>query len=247
MAARQGLADLRSLLLALRQIQGRKIVAFFTAGVVGASTAQIEDVAASAHAAHAVIYAFGLRSSSGDTGVPPDFAAVETLARGTGGALAMLGKNLERTVERAVAELSACYVLEIEAGPLGAGPGRQALRVVTPRKGLTLRVSSWLTPGLDAGDERPPAPSATVASVAPAASRPARPAKTRAAPDPAREARLQLALGRLFEYVSAYERQYSMLVAEEDYLQSVPRRVGSPPVRYPPRPAGQDRFLGVVP
>jgi hypothetical protein len=34
-----------------------------------------------------------------------------------------------------------------------------------------------------------------------------------------REAELELALARLFEYADAYERQYSMLVAEEEYTQ----------------------------
>jgi hypothetical protein len=36
----------------------------------------------------------------------------------------------------------------------------------------------------------------------------------------AREAELQLAMGRLIDYVGAYERQYSGLVAEEEYRQS---------------------------
>jgi len=42
-------------------------------------------------------------------------------------------------------------------------------------------------------------------------------------PEP-RSPELELALGRLVDYVDAYERQYSMLVAEEDYRQSMPQQ-----------------------
>ncbi len=47
----------------------------------------------------------------------------------------------------------------------------------------------------------------------------ARPARVSAGAA-AREAELQLAMGRLIDYVDAYERQYSGLVAEEEYRQS---------------------------
>ena len=85
---------------------------------------------------------------------------------------------------------------------------------------MTLRAPAWYSPAPDPDDvvpaPPPPAPSAAAAAVAPAgtgAPAPARP--TREAKPSAKDLELELALGRMFDYVEAYEKQYAALVAEE--------------------------------
>jgi VWFA-related protein len=212
-----GLGALQALLQALRRVPGRKAVALFSAGLPASAPLQVTETAAAAVAARAAIYAFGMRSSLDGPRNAPDLTPIETLARATGGAFAMLDRNPERIVERAATELSACYVLGIQADPSDADGKRHALRVETTRKGLTVRAGAWLSTGPDPGDQVPPSPSRVEAGPALGASPllVARPS-----PDAAHEAELKLALARLFDYAEGYERQYSMLVAEEDYRQS---------------------------
>lgn len=240
--ARGTLSALNALMTSLRQLPGRKVVLLFSAGVAAAPPAAVEETAAAAVAARATVYAYGLRTEAGRSRRAPDTGPLQAIASATGGAFAMLGRNPSRAVERAVAELSATYVLAVEADSSDASGGRQALRVEALRKGAIVRSASWLPSGAPPDDEVPrlqefatevPAAGAPAGEGAlppgaspgapppwPPASRPAAPrARPPSGPEP-REAELRLALARLFEYADAYERQYSMLVAEEEYLQS---------------------------
>ena len=212
-----GLGTLGALLRALRTVPGRKVVVLFSAGLVAPTPLQVTETAAAAIAAHAGIHAFGIPGSYDDRQNAPDLAPIETLARTTGGAFFTLGRNPERIVERAVAELSACYVLGIQAGPADTDGKPHGLRVETTGRGLIVRSGAWLSTGPDPGDQVPPL--ASRVEVGPGPGAPLSPA---AVPAPAREAELRLALARLFDYAESYERQYSMLVAEEDYRQSHP-------------------------
>ena len=211
-ALRSGLGALRALLLALQPVAGRKAVVLFSSGLVAPAPLQVAETAAAAVAARATIYAFGIRGSYDDRQNAPDLTPIETLARTTGGAFVVLGRNPERIVERTVTELSACYVLGIQADPSDSTAKRHALRVEAAKRGLTVRAGAWLPSGPDPGDQ--PA-SASLVAAGPALG-------VAPSPPPAREAELQLALARLFDYAEGYERQYSMLVAEEDYRQSYP-------------------------
>jgi hypothetical protein len=124
-----------------------------------------------------------------------------------------------------VAELAACYVVEIESSSTDVDGKRHALRVDVANRSLSVRAPAWLVPAPDAGDVVPagpaPVPEADVSPVrADEAAKPARaPSGTSA-----RDDELQLAMGRLIDYVEAYERQYSGLVAEEEYRQSASRK-----------------------
>jgi hypothetical protein len=222
---RESLADLLHVVQALQSVPGRKIVALFSPGVGPSLPVRPELVALSAVEAHAVIYGFGLSNGRDVSGQAADLSVIDTLARLTGGAFVRLGKNIDRTMERALAELGACYVLEVEAAEPASSNRRHALRVTSPNRVLTLRAPAWVMPLADPGDimAEPPAPEPAVAEPAtpPVAAGPrAQPSNTTRPAVSSREAELQPALARLTAYVEAYQREYSALVAEENYRQS---------------------------
>ena len=207
------LAGLASLLKALQPVPGRKVVAFFSAGLLPDSQSlatQVDAIAATAAGARAVVYAFGLRSIHVDDRMTLEFSPIETLARKTGGVFSMLERDPARTVDRLIPQLSACYVLNVERGNRDADGTRHALRVETSRKGVALRAPSFLVPRADPED-------AVVAQPAPGA-QVWLPPDTRKA---SREADLQLVLSRMMDYVRGYQRAFSGLVAEEDYRQQI--------------------------
>jgi VWFA-related protein len=224
-AARRGaFAGLAGMLHALEAVPGRKVVALITAGIVAPSSPQLTDLAAAAVSARTVIHAFGVAQPRGDERGAPELGPVETLARATGGSFTMIGKNPDRMITRVVAELAACYVVEIDSSSTDVDGKRHVLRVDVANRSLSVRAPAWLVPHPDAGDVLPAGP-----ELVPSAGVPASPASEEAKPDrspaatSARDAELQLAMGRLVDYVEAYERQYSGLVAEEDYRQSASR------------------------
>jgi VWFA-related protein len=205
----------------LRPLPGRKIVAVFSAGLSPDAGRTAEEAAQAAALARATVYAFGVRSVAADPGELTS-GPLERLALFTGGAYVAVGKNPERTIERAVRELSACYVLGLDASVPTMRSTRRTLKIDIAKKGLTLRSPAWLVPLEDAADrpavaapvvEPPPVASSSLAALTPTPSRP--PSKN----DP----ELNEALARLFAYADSYERQYSMLVAEEDYKQRAPK------------------------
>jgi VWFA-related protein len=215
------LNGLAGLLEALRTVPGRKVVALFSAGLVAPSPAQVIDVSAAAGAARATVHVFTMPGPRDAGGVNLQVAPLDALARSTGGTVVSPGRNPERVVNRIVSELAACYVVELEPAATDADGRRHALRVEVAGRGLTARAPAWLMPSADPGDVPAEAPAPAPASEAPAArgeavTGAARPPK---APS-AREAELQLAMARLVDYVGVYERQYSGLVAEEEFRQS---------------------------
>jgi VWFA-related protein len=225
------LPGLQALLKALQPFPGRKAIALFSAGLPASSASRLDEVAVAAAASHAVIYAFGLQAGHEDAPGAPDLGALERLAKLTGGSYVALGKNADRSVEKIVPELSACYVLGIEGAASDADGKRHALRVDVPKQPqpVTLHVPAWLTAREDVQDVVPAPVRAEVASPpdapapgAAAASAGSTSASTRRQPaDPAREAELQHLLARAADYVAGYEREYSALVAEENYVQSM--------------------------
>jgi hypothetical protein len=217
------LGELAGLLDAIRTVPGRKVIALFSAGLVNPAPAQVSAVAAAAVAARAAIHVFAVPGPRDDTGMNLQMAPLETLARSTGGSLQSPGRNPERGVTRTVTELAACYVVQLEPAATDADGRRHALRVEVAGRGMNVRAPAWLVPSADPADvpaEAPaPAPGPGAESPAAPAEAAAKPGRPPEAPS-AREAELQLAMARLVEYVEAYERQYSGLVAEEEYRQS---------------------------
>jgi len=220
------LMDLAGLLDALRTVPGRKVLALFSAGLPNPTSAQVANVAATAVAARTAIHVFAMPAPRSDGGLNLQMSPLETLARSTGGSLLSPGRNPERAVSRTVAELAACFVVELEPASGDADGRRRApLRVEVAGRGLNVRAPAWLLPSADPGDQPASAP-APATSPAADPDKPAAPAEAAAAPGrpgeapSAREAELQLAMARLVDYVEAYERQYSGLVAEEEFKQS---------------------------
>jgi VWFA-related protein len=216
--ARASLTGLGNLLKGLDSIPGRKVVALFTAGLPPVSVslgAQVDALSAAAAGARAVVHTFGLRFAHADDPVMPDFSAIESLTKKTGGTFAVLEKDAGRAVEPVIAQLSACYVLQVEAGATATGSRPYALRAETTRKGVTLRSAAWVVARDDPEDALVPAARPETQPEA----QPSPPADTRAA---SREADLEMILSRMTDYVRGYQRAFSGLVAEETYEQQIP-------------------------
>jgi VWFA-related protein len=219
------LADLAGLVDALGTVPGRKVVVLVSAGLTEPAPAQLSDVAAAAIASRTTIHVFAMPGPRDETGAAPQLGPLEALARSTGGSFLSIGRNPERAVTRTVAEIASCYVVELEPAPADSDGKRRSLRVEVAGRGLTVRAPSWLLPSADPGDlpaeAAAPAPTPESGGEHPAAPSTAAASTLRPPEVPsAREAELQLAMARLVDYVEAYERQYSGLVAEEEYRQS---------------------------
>ncbi|MCX6537783.1 MAG: VWA domain-containing protein [Acidobacteria bacterium] len=226
------LPNLQAVLNAMRESRGRKILAIFSAGFPQVAVARVDDVARAAIAAHATIYAVGLPGARDDVANPLDVGALERLAKATGGTFTMLGKNADKSLEGVMPELSACYVLGIEPGPTDTDGARHTLRVEAPRQLLTIRAPGWLVPRQDVDDLVPPAASAPRGSgaaepttgargvsIVDVSAPPTGPAPRTASPSP-RDLELQRLVARASDYIAGYQREYSLLVAEENYVQS---------------------------
>ena len=224
-ARRGAFPGLAGMLHALGAVPGRKVVALFSAGVVTPSSPQLADLAAAAVSARTVIHAFGVTQFRGDMRGEPELGPVEALAKATGGSYTVLGRNPERVISRVVSELAACFVVELEGSGGDTDGRRHALRVDLSNRSLSVRAPAWLVPAPDAGDVVPAAPEpdpGAGVSPLPAAGE-ARSARASAGTSD-RDDELRIAMGRLVDYVEAYERRYSGLVAEEDYRQSADRK-----------------------
>jgi VWFA-related protein len=223
--ARHGnLEGLAGVLDAMRPAPGRKVIALFSAGVIDPVPAQFTGLAAGAVAARTAIYVFGLSAPSDGLRADPETGPLETLATSTGGRFVALGRNPERAVGRIVGELASCYVVEVEGAATDADGKRHALRVDVANRTWSARAPAWLVPTPDAGDVAAagPEPADSAGSAPASGGDGGKPPRAKAGVSE-REAELQLALGRLIDYVEAYERQYSGLVAEEEYNQSASR------------------------
>jgi len=225
--ARDSLAALTGILRSMQQIPGRKVIAVFSPGFLRATSSLLADAAAAAIASNATIYGFGLPVFQDDPKAQPDVAALQALARDTGGSYVMLGRNPEKAIEKTMDDLSTVYVVTLAPGA-GDGDGRRRqVRVQSTRKDVTLRAPAWMVASPDPQDVVPepaaadapapadaaaPAPAAGAASGAPAVD-------TVPAARSGKDADLPVALGRLYDYIRAYESQYSALVAEEEFQQ----------------------------
>lgn len=219
-AARANVADLRTLFLSLGSTPGRKTVILLSSGLTGAGKEAPVGVDAAAQAAiqsHVVLHAFGLKASALG-GELPDAKALEALARGTGGQFTPISRNPDQLIGRALADLSSCYVLTI-AGPAPAGVPMRVI-VSTIRPGLVVRAPGWVAARPDAPDVAPtadPAP-ADVPRPPPPPTRAERPREVPASAEAREE--LRRVLARVADYIDAYQRDYSSVVAEEEYDQS---------------------------
>ncbi|MCX6549474.1 MAG: hypothetical protein NTY02_00450, partial [Acidobacteria bacterium] len=223
--ARGSLAALLGVMNSLRSMPGRKAVAFLSAGVPRPDPSQVADVVAAAASAHAVIYTFELQGSPDDPRTTLDTAPLQALARNTGGLFVTLGRNADRTMDRTVTDLAACFTVGLQPAEGDGSAKPRTLRVSTSRKDVTVRSAAWLVAATEA-EEVIPVPPVSISGAAPpdAPTVPAGAPPSRADARSPRDAELQVALGRVFDYVEAYEREYSVLVAEEEYRQNADRK-----------------------
>jgi hypothetical protein len=139
----------------------------------------------------------------------------------------MLGRNADKALDRTVPELSASYVLGLEPMAADADGRRHPLRIETSRSSATVRAPAWLVVRPDADYYLPPPEAARLAPLGAPPTRPAvvdigrgadatDSARTESA---ARDLEMQRLLAKATDYVSGYQREYSMLVAEEQYVQ----------------------------
>jgi len=221
------LPSLQSALTAMRSTPGRKVVVILSAGVPASSASGVESVALAAASSQAVVHAFGLPAGRDDPDDLLDTIALDRLARATGGTFAMLGRNADKALERIVPELSASYVLGLEPSAADADGRRHALRVETYRSSAAVRSPAWLVVRPDAADYVPPPEAARLGPLGADPSRAAvvdigRGADTTESArseSAARDLQVQRLLARAADYVAGYQREYSMLVAEERYVQ----------------------------
>jgi VWFA-related protein len=219
--------SLQAVITAMRSSPGRKSVLVFSAGVPPATASGADAVALAAAASHAVIYGFGLAGARDDPDNAIDTSALDRLARSTGGTFSMLGRSADKTLERVLPELSACYVLGLEPVASDLDGRRHALRVETPRQAAAVRAPVSFVARPDADDVVPapetrraeaPGADAGKAAVAYIGSAPA--AGAVEGPEAAgRDLEAQRVLAKAADYVAGYQREYSMLVAEERYVQ----------------------------
>lgn len=229
---------LQQLITSIASSPRRTAILLFSGGLPPASS-RLEELSVAAAAAHTVIYGFGIPGDREGLPGAPDLDALERLAVLTGGSYTRLGRNADRSLEGVVTALSACYVLGVESQPSDRSGRRLRLRVDAPRQPATIQAPAFLVLTPDVEDALPPPESAPGASAATAGS-PLRAARTptrglRAGTGPgtgasARNAEVQRLVAKAVDYVAGYEREYSLLVAEENYLQitrTERRQVGS--------------------
>ena len=204
--------DLRGLLASLRSSPERKVILLFSGGLPPASS-RLEELTIAAAAAHVVIYGFGIQGDHDEMPGAPDLAALERLAKSTGGSLTRLGRNVDRNIERVVIELASCYVLGVERLPSDGDGRRHSLRVEAPRQPVTVRAPAFLVPTADVEDVEPPIELSSDAAAArpggpPSLDRPPSPAARvttgRSAAASARDAEVQRLLARAIDYVAGY-------------------------------------------
>jgi hypothetical protein len=219
------LAALTAVFEGLQAVPGAKTVLFLSAGLVAGETRNELDAAAAAAAwAQVRLYALQVPTSASA------FAEIgardlESLAAATGGASVTLTRRPEQALQRLVGELSSSYLLLLAPLQGDLEPVPHALRVASPRGGVTVRAARFVMPGrLTPGQLAPaltpaPAPRPDPADSPPVVPPPAPVGPV--APTKARELALDQALARAAQYVLDFGREMSSVVAEEVYTQEV--------------------------
>ena len=228
--ARDGLDGLIRTLKAASALPGRKVVAFYSAGIDDESSGRLAAAARAAAEARSSLYVFRLRATSDARYSRLDAKLLERLATSAGGLLVAPGRNPAKDLESVTPELAACYQIGVEQTDDDARRGVVDLRVESRRSDLVVRAPTVVVVRAPATDDiEPPEPVTPVPAAAPEieAYRGAGRRSPSGAPPAGTVAgspEVDLVLGRLSDYALAYIGQYSAVVAEEDYRQD--QRVG---------------------
>jgi hypothetical protein len=208
------LGALPGLLERMRETPGPKTLVVVSAGQPAASRAARDEPRRTdaAAAAQTVVHLLllpgrGARSSAGP---------LERLAAESGGSVFALDRAPERQFDQLMAEIGGFYALTLDKRAKGDA-ALCDVRVATRRPDVrTIVARRWTPQGVSPGivEVRP---------VAPAAPPPALPDAhvNGAQAAPPRDPELDLVLARTVEYVQAYVRDFTSVVAEEEYDQRV--------------------------
>lgn len=216
------LDSLRALLDGTRAVPGGKTLLLLSAGLIAdEAERELRAVEAAAARSFTRIYALQVPTPSlrfaelGRSGLI-------ALARSTGGSLIALTDKPAQALQQLVGELSASYLLMLDPVPTDTEPSLHPVSVTTRRKNLTIRTSAAVWPGRPLPDAVVPPPPEAVPSL----TEPGIPAReARAKPPDRTDPELDSVLARASEYVAAYSRQLSAVVAEEEYRQASGRLV----------------------
>jgi VWFA-related protein len=153
---------------------------------------------------------------------------IENATSAAGGTFMESVGTWDQYFDRIVTELSGSYLLGIEVEPTDRNGRPHQVSVKVTRRGVDVRARTRYVIPPDNVRRNDPA---DIAAAMPAPTPPTPvPSKVAATPPPAQAAaraaeaasELQLVLSRLVDYVAGYRREYSAVVAEEDYRQSTP-------------------------
>jgi hypothetical protein len=208
------LAALPRLLDRMGETPGPKTLVVVATGQASVQAGARDETrrADAAAAAQTVVHVLLLPGAAGRSKAGP----LDRLAAESGGSVFDLDRSPERRVDQLITELGGFYALSLEPASQGSGAVSD-VRVVTRPTGLrTVAAVRWAPRGVLRGvvEIRPSA----AAAPAPAAPRAGAPTDRAAAPPP-RDAELDLVVARATEYVQSYVRDFTRVVAEEEYDQ----------------------------
>jgi VWFA-related protein len=195
--ARGTLGAIAAMLRSMQAIPGRKVIAIFSPGVQATTVTEVDDASAAAVSARATVYTFAAPAVTSSLNQAADPAPLQALAKRTGGISTSLGKDPDKALDSVMDDLSLLYVVGVVPAAGDLDGKRHTLQLQSMRKDITLRGPAWLLPAVDSQDVVP-----------------------EPVDSPVKDANLAIVLGRLFDYVDAYEANYSALVAEEEFTQS---------------------------
>jgi len=216
---RTSLEVLTDFLRSLRGVQGPKTVIYTWGGTWGGHPTdrgpahdparELDLVTSTAADARVVVHVVAVTKSGGKRPDP----VLERLARETGGTLVMASAK-GAPLERLAAAMTGQYVVEVEERAGDREGGVRSLDVSTTKKGTSVLAARRWT----ARDDPVPAPIA--AAPAPTVTRDAVPAPAKPGSIPPRDAELEAVVARASEYLQSYLREFSSVVAEEEYTQT---------------------------
>ncbi len=206
---------LAALLGELRDVPGPKHVVYLWAGASAGRTQPPSPNVEAAALSRTTVHVVSLARSKSD-----EETALERLARETGGTFTRW-KGKDRRTDTLSAALSGSYRVEFEDHPDDAAGRPRSVAVSTTRKGVTvLAAARWVSrddplPALVA-----PLPTPASDPTGGAAATPVRGASPTAGGG-RRDPELEAILARMSEYLDTYLKEFSNVVAEEDYHQRV--------------------------
>jgi len=228
----RSLEGLRDLGIGLKQIEGPKTMVLVSGGAPRPDIRTVpvySQIAAAFAAAQVTLYTIYIgqpQLGQVKNRLSPTFAedpalereGVENATSAAGGTFTEAIGSLEQSFERIAKELSGAYLVGIEVEAVDRDGKPHRVEVEVNRKDVDVRARRQYVITPVKATAAMPSPRAHVAAPSP-------PPDSRASDASAVEAATDLhaVLSRVVQYVADYRRQYSAVVADEDYRQETPR------------------------